>query len=358
MENSYLHRLPLELRHQIYQMTFDTVPEPSLLRLNKSFHNEIVDYLRKCQQTFSYNITANSAGFDDFALWCFKIKRHVPRLDRMKHIILNIYPPDSRKPHEMWHIWDHVRTFCKDLTVQPHRITQLTVNFMTTERDDWVTDGIPNGTLKFDWGKDVFGQYDIEQILETMYLLLNNVDKPKIVLPRSYTDTHPSTAEGQEWIGHKKRLMHWVGYTEQSMTGHWIDDELEEDDYSFLEEEMDLALWHARVATGRRSKAMFEKMFGRNAILDPKDYEMFKRDWPYMQNLPEWERPRCRWACQEGWCGCGGSLVEVSLPDPAWSDPRNPDSNSWRGAAKWQQEVAEEGCNPTGLLRSQQTYPP
>ena len=276
----------------------------------------------------------------------------------MKHIILNIYPPDSRKPHEMWHIWDHVRTFCKDLAVQPHRITQLTVNFMTTESDDWVTDGIPNGTLKFDWRKDVFGQYDIEQILETMYLLLNNVDNPKIVLPRSYTDTYPSTAEGQEWIGHKKRLMYWVGYTEQLMTGHWVDDELEEDDYSFLEEEMDLALRNARVATGRRSKAMFEKMFGRNAILDPKDYEMFKRDWPYMQNLPEWERPRCRWACQEGWCGCGGSLVEVSLPDPAWSDPRNPDSTSWRGAAKWQQEVAEEGCNPTGLLRSQQTYPP
>lgn len=81
----------------------------------------------------------------------------------MKHIILNVYAPDSDRPHEMWHIWQHVQSFCKDLALH-RRIPQLTVEFVESERGRWMTDGITNATLKISSfaAKDEFGHYDID----------------------------------------------------------------------------------------------------------------------------------------------------------------------------------------------------
>lgn len=277
-------QLPLELRHQIYQTCFDSAPQPSLLRVNKSFYYECIDFLRKRQQTFTYNITANQASFDEFSQWCFKVKGHVPRLGRMKHIILNVYPPDPDKPHEMWHIWQHVQSFCKDLTLH-RRIPQLTVEFVDSKRSKWMTDGIANANLNLPFfaAIDDFGQYDIDQILMTIYRFLNNVDKPRIVVPHAYVDTtYRYGAKAQEWINSTERLM----------TGQWTDEDAD-NDYSILEDQMKVELWYARQATGRKSKAMFEEMFGYDSNLEPDEYAEFARDWPCMEYLEDSERPLC-----------------------------------------------------------------
>jgi hypothetical protein len=228
----------------------------------------------------------------------------------------------------MWHIWQHVQSFCKDLAFH-RRIPQLTVEFVESERGRWMTDGIANATLKLSSfaAKDEFGYYDIDQILMTIYRFLNNVDKPRIVVPHAYVNTtYCSGAKAQEWID----------YTERLMTGEWID-EGAADEYSFLEGQMQLEILFARQTTGRKSKAMFEKRFGRKAILDPDVYEEFKRDWLCMETLDDWERPRCRLACYGDECSCSYFYVEISMPDPAWCDPAN---GSWaiERARQWQHE--------------------
>ena len=105
---SRLLRLPQELKDRIYHYYFDSVPGPGLLCVNKSLHYDSVHFVRKRLQTFTYNITAQYAGLDDFSNWCFKIKGHSPRLGRMKHLVLNVYPPNPDRPHENCHIWDHM----------------------------------------------------------------------------------------------------------------------------------------------------------------------------------------------------------------------------------------------------------
>ncbi|KAL8730743.1 MAG: hypothetical protein Q9181_004549 [Wetmoreana brouardii] len=341
-----LLRLPLELRRQIYHIYFDLTPAPGLVRVNKSLYFDTIDFVRKRQQTFTYNITAENAGLDDFSLWCFKIKRHSPRLGRIKHLVLNIYPPDLQRPHEMWQIWDHVRRFSKNLGAQ-RRIPRLTVNFMKTTEATWMTNGTANATMDVGFKKDCFDYYNIEQVSKmTLYRFINNVDKPRLVLPPSYLDIYHDGATGQAWIDS----------AEQLITGQWTDDRVE-DEYSLLEDRMNINFFLAEHATGRKCKAMFEKMFGWKAYFDHEDYERFKRDWPFMDTLPDWERPRCRWACQGKWCPCGGTFVEIEMPDPAGRDPENY-SRMWDRAEKWQKETVQEEEDLFHSLTNRKRYPP
>ncbi len=180
-----------------------------------------------------------------------------------------------------------------------------------------MTAGIANATLDLAGfaAKDEFGYYDIDQILMTIYRFLNNVEKPRIVIPHAYADiTYYSGVKAQEW----------TDYTERLMTGQWTD-EGAADEYLFLSDQMHLELFFARRTTGRKSKAMFEKKFGRKAILDFDVFRDFQREWPCMEALDDWERPRCRVACYGDYCfcSCTYSSVEVSMPDPVWCSAAN-----------------------------------
>ena len=316
-------RLPLELRHQIYEMCFDTVPEPSLLRVNSSVHDEAMHFLRKHQQTFSFTISGKGAAFDDFSQWCFRIKRHVPNLGRMRHLVLNIYPPDPDKPIEMWHIWKHVQSFCEDLAAQ-RRISQLTIKFIESDRARWATNGVAHTTMDLPYDDDDFCGDDVGQILQTLARFVDNVEKPRLILPHSYINSYSSEAKAQDWTDHIEDLM----------TGHWKDEGVI-NDYELLEYYIDLELPSIERATGRKSKAMFERTFGRVAILQYDDLENFKRQWTHMDDLPEWERPRWRSACKAYDCVCGKSYAEISMPDPAWG------ALDWERAQRWQKETLE-----------------
>ncbi|KAL8687414.1 MAG: hypothetical protein Q9218_006403 [Villophora microphyllina] len=277
MDNSpsRLLQLPQELRDLIYHFTFDTIPSPGLLRANKSLHYETVDFVRERVQTFTYAITATSACFDDFSRWCFKIKQHSPRLCRVKHIVLNVYPPDPERPHEMWHIWDRVRIFSKKIGAQ-RRISCLTVNFMDTTGATRVTNGIPNATVDIKFEKDEYGYYNIEQIMITLYRFISNVDKPRLVVSPYYLGIYHHSETGRFQIE----------TAEQLMTGQWyLTDSLVEDEYESLEYGMEEGLLYAQQVTGRQSRARFEKDIGRAASVWYHIYEQFKRDYPYMETF-------------------------------------------------------------------------
>ena len=318
-------RLPLEIRYQLYHMCFHTWPEPSLLRVNKLLHEDCMHFLRTQQKAFSFNISARGAGFDAFSHWCFKVKRQNPRIGSIKDLTLNIYPPDQNKPHEMWHIWDHVRSFCKEIAKEI-RIPKLTVNFVETERYRWAAIGMAHATMRLPYKADEFGLYDVEQIILTLDRFLINVRKPRIILPRSYINIQPDKAIVQEWID----------TTESLMSGPRIDERVI-NEYRRLNDEMDVALPGVQTTTGRISKALFEKLFGQNAILGRENFEDFKREWPHMDTLDDLERPRCRPACHKYYCLCNGSSVEISMPDPSW---RNVASiEGVERAERWQQET-------------------
>lgn len=293
--------LPLELRQQIYEMYFETCPSPSILCVNRLIHNESIHFIRKHQQTFTFNVSEKGAGFDNFSQWCFRIKRHTPKLSSMKHIILNIHPPDQDRSIDMVHIWKHLQGFCKDIAAQ-WRILQLTVNFVESDRAGWATNGVPHSTLELGYDEDDFFGADVGQILLTLYRFVDNVEKPRVILPFS----------------HRNDLaQNYADYTEDLMTGQFKDEDGFED-YEILEAFIGLGLPEIKLATGRKSKALFEKKYGQDVILEQHQFNELKRQWPHMDDLPNWERPRFRMPNTTDACVCVRSYVQISMPDAAW----------------------------------------
>ena len=320
-------RLPLELRHQIYHTYFDSTAGLDLLFVNWSIHDEVMQFLRQRQQTFVFHISGRGAGFDIFSQRCFKIKGHIPRFSRMKHIILNIHPPDPDRPIQMWHIWHRVLSFCKEIALY-RKIRKLTVNFMDGEFK-WATNGLPHSTMKLRYPAHSFCYSDVGQILAIFSRFVDNVVDSKIVLSQSYlSSTHERAPYIVDDAQHTERLMtgRWTGWVDKE----WADDFFWLDDWIRLQKFL-LEAW-----TGHNSKAAFERIFGRTAVLDYESFETFKQEWPCMEKLYDSERPRWRQACR-GSCRCCGSAVEVTFPEPSW-EPQH-DWKRWHEEVAWEEDV-------------------
>lgn len=315
--------LPLESRHLIYHTYFDSISEFGLLYVNRSIHHEAMQYLRQRQQEFVFHISGREAGFDIFSQRCFKIKGHVPRFSRMKHIILNIHPPDPDKPIQIWHIWHHVLSFCKEIASY-RKIRRLTVNFIDDELK-WATNGVPRSTMNLAYEAYHFCYSDVGQILAIFSRFVDNVENSKIVLSPSYLSSAHERAP---------YILNDAQGTEQLMTGRWTGwvEKNWADDFWWLNDEIRVEKHLLEAHTGRNSKAAFERIFGRSAFLDFKDFETFRQEWPYMEKLHGFERPRWRQACPSG-CMCGGSTLEITFPEPSWRD--RPD---WDFFTQWHNE--------------------
>lgn len=294
-------RLPLELRQQIYEIYFDACPTPSILRVNRQVHDESIHFVWKHQQTFNFNVSGKGAGFDDFSQGCFRIKGHTPKLSSMKHVILNVYPPDQDRPIEMVHIWKHLQGFCKDIAAQCC-ISQLTVKFVESDRAGWATDGVPHSTLELWYEEDDFFVTDVGQILLTIYRFVDNVEKPRVILPFSHRNDLAQS---------------YADYTEDLMTGRFKDEDVFEG-YEMLENSIGYELPSIKLATGRKSKVLFERKYGQNVVLEQHQLNDIKRQWPHMDDLPDWERPRFRMPCTTYDCVCVRSYVHISMPDATW----------------------------------------
>lgn len=301
--------LPLEIRQKIYSLCLDDErPQPGLLQLNRSIHNEATQFLRKWNHTYSYIISAHGAGFDDSARWRFKVKHHIPRLSRMKHIIVNIQPPRLKMPLDMWNIWHHLQDFCKELAAQA-RIQRLTINFVETQTAKWETDGVPHAS----WNLGHFGKgidtFDIGQLLIIFGHFVTNVAKPGLSIPGTYM------LDFCDRFGDS-----WTDRIRECMTGRWGEDETVNDYYELMENQLQDHRSPVKQATGRRSMEVFRQLFGSSAILGFQDLKRFKEEWPYMDMEDSWaiDRPRYRVACHPC-CQCGQTAVEVSMPNPYWS---------------------------------------
>lgn len=212
--------LPLELRQQIYEEVFETDSTPDILCLNRQVHDESIQFLRERQRTFSFEISGEKAGFDNFSQRCFKIKGHTPELSEMRHLILNIHPPGPNRGDQMWHIWNHLENFCDSLALH-RRILQLTVRFVENDRAGWATDGVPHASVDLSYGNVCFCDHDVGQILTTIGYRVDNVEKARLVFSGSYNIARQETDR-----------------FEQLMTGR-LEDEDVAMDYEFLEMHME-----------------------------------------------------------------------------------------------------------------------
>ena len=311
-----LLRLPLELRQSIYQSCCDTTPAPSLLRINRLIRDEAIHYIRTRLHTFCFHISKEGAGFDELARWCFKIKGHKGEKNKMKQLILKIHPPNPDKPIEMFQIWDHLQDFCKDLTTYA-RIPGLKVMFAESDSARWVTHGIVHSSFDIQdcYHENDIYRHDVGQILLAFSHLVKNVRRPAIVLPSSIVSTIGSTDEVQEEIISVEHLM----------TGKWSNGSIRED-YEDLEDLIKLRRSCIEFHTAKKSKAVFERMFGQVATLDWQSLKNFENDYPYMDSLGIGHKPRYRSACRNWYCGCEDSYCEVSMP-PA--DLEYEDEEQW-----------------------------
>lgn len=308
MDNTTCHilLLPLEIRQKIYSLCLDDErPQPGLLQLNRSIHNEATHFVRKWNHTYSYNISARGAGFDDSAKWRFEVKRHVPRLSRMKHIIVNIEPPRFQMPLDMWNIWHFVQDFCKKLAT--HReIQRLTINFVEIRTAQWESDGVPHSSWDFGYAGKAIDGFDVGQLLITFGFYVNNVLKPKLNIPGTYM------IDFCDGCGDT-----WIDRIEGCMTGLWEDDEAVRNYFELMEADIKFAWPQIQSTTSRRSVAAFREIFGSKAILGFQDLKRFKEEWPFMDDTWAIGRPRYRIA-RHPCCQCGQMGVEVSMPNPYW----------------------------------------
>ena len=317
--------LPLELRQQIYDLYFDNSPSASILHVNRQIHDELIEFVRKFQRTFSVNIRGKEHEFDAFSQWCFKIKAHLPEFIEMKHLILNIFPPDPDKPIDMWHIWYHLQKLCVKL-VADQPIPQLTVRFIEDDRAGWATNGALHSTLNLPVDEEDVDGNDIGQILILLCYFLHGIGKTRLILPGSYSVSQ-----------------HWADNQELLLTGLWGGEDIS-DEYELLEYNLEVNLDLIKKATGRKSKALFERAYGPVRTFMYLDLEEIKQQWPHMDELYVHERPRFRKTLDEDeWSG--NLDVEVSMPDPAWrscdSDRaeqwhREPYNPSRQGTPTWQ----------------------
>lgn len=295
----------------------------------------MVQFIRKRQQSFTFNISGKEAGFNGISQWYFKIKRHTPKLDRIKYLTLNIHPADPKKPLEMWHIWKHLLDFCRGLA-SGRLIVQLTVNFLENRKSKWATCGMVSETLDLQGYtySDICGN-DVGQLLTTLCSFVDNIDKPIINLPRSYVDILRRTGEID--------LSDFQGFVDDVkilMTGEWRDPEMISN-FHGLERRIKARLPFHQRASGRLSTAMFEKQFGQVAILQIEELENFKREWPYMDLLFERERPLYRELCNAHGltCTCDKTFIEVVIQDQTWT------SEEWERQMKNYRQALRSKCN-------------
>lgn len=107
---------------------------------------------------------------------------------------------------------------------------------------------------------------DVGQILILLARFVKNVEKPKIILPRSCIGSYGGDDLGKSWT---KKI-------EQLMTGREKDENII-DEYELLEDYIDTEVLELKYATGRKSKALFERKYGRVVVLQYDHLEDLKR---------------------------------------------------------------------------------
>ena len=164
-ELSTLLRLPLEIRHQIYEFSLWNSRSPSaetiylsrlpsdwrdpaspLLLVNGQVHDEIIKWI----QTYPIHLRVTHQGvhFSSIAETCFIAQRHRPRdYSKISHLVVEIWPPHPDRPVDMIHIWRHLRKIRAELRDIPP-LKQISFLFSDNETAKWTLDGKPLDVLK------------------------------------------------------------------------------------------------------------------------------------------------------------------------------------------------------------------
>ena len=104
---------------------------------------------------------------------------------------------------------------------------------------------------------------NVDQILAILCRFVNNVAEPKLYLPQSYVSACSST----------KMAQHRPEVIERQMTGKLTDEERNQNnDIRVLRIFVTWTERDLERATGRISKAKFEKLFGQNVVLEQEIY--------------------------------------------------------------------------------------
>ena len=291
--------LPVEVRLQIYEDYLSSVfsrpssaayfsksiREPNercdvpIMRLNRQINQEVTDFIRRLDTT-TCRVTSRDAGIDPRVRWSLKARQHLSEVPIPRRVVLDIYPPHPDRLVDMAHIWRRVKEECDRLRALG-RVSALTVRFVEDDIATWS----PNRAemwrkLVCRWDEDPSNCY-VRNVLAVSQRL-DNISKARVILP-------PSLAADENLLGLAEE-------TETSMMGMCDAEtrEFREKVYGMLDRYItdECTMMTLEVATGRASKARFERIYGENPRLHSDEYQRFTDDWPHMDELMEEDRPR------------------------------------------------------------------
>ena len=248
------------------------------MRVNHQIYVEMTKYIQ-LRRDFIYQINSQYAGLCSLAVLTYKGDRYSPDFSQMKDLVIEILPPHPDRPIDIVHIWRRVQKLCNELHAM-QQVHDLSVHFKEDSIATWSINSIPHQTAgicinpkKPEEAIDC----DVGQML-MLFARLTNVTKARIILPPS--------------LRTNKSLKRFARTTHGTMTGLLnlnrafleFTFEVMEADYTDNEPEI-------RMATGRKSKQRFERIYPFYPVLPIDEYQAFTKQWPCLSDLPRLEHP-------------------------------------------------------------------
>ena len=298
--------LPLELRYMIYEyilmnsrrppaeavheklLSKEWKDEPSpLLTINKQVRAEIYDLLR--QSPFTLRITWQDKRFDALALSSFIVQQRQQGYENIPHLVVEIWPPHSDRPIDVYYIYEHLRLLREDLRAIP-RIPKLDLIFLENSIAAWSSDdGKLTKWLEFEDPSEGALFSDMSLMLE-LFERLTNVSTARIYLPGSFTGDE----RYQEMRVHAQQV---TGIMTGAIIPKSPDAQTKADD-AILEKHriernrpedyIDCAESCLKRATARIAREKL-KTLTKSRYLWESEYEQFTEIWPHFETLDEYE---------------------------------------------------------------------
>lgn len=306
-------RLPLCLRYLIYEYSLLNSRKPSahhvhetllskevwkdnpspLLTINKQIRVEMFDFLRK--SPFTLRITWQDKQFDALALSSFIARQRQQNYADIPHLTVEIWPPHSDRPIDVYWIYEHLRLLREDLRIVP-RISKLDLVFLENDIATWFND---DGKCS-KWLEDIDESLtataeepfstDISFMLR-LFHRLTNVTTARIRFPDSISSTFTSDEQYQELRDYAQKtegiMMGTIAPPKFELTKDdlWLQNYRLQD--NLPEDYIDGGESRLKLATARMARKRLKTITKRRKM-DEFEYEEFIEIWPHFEVLHEY----------------------------------------------------------------------
>lgn len=292
--------LPLELRHEIYKYSiiesrrppaemvhknllsaiWEDFPSP-LFGVNKQIRAEVSDFLQR--SPFTMRITWQDKKFDCLALSSF-IAQQRKGYDDIPHLVVEVWPPVSDRPSDMYSIWKHLQQLRNELRAVS-RVSRFDLVFLENSIATWSDkNGKPRHWLDCrqepeegwsPWDNDMECIFDL-------FIRLANIAEAHIYLPDSLVGA-----------GQDIEVRISAQEAEEVMMGIYVVGRIymDERDADLLERSYDGVEVILEHDTAKYARDKLDAMtnYGLNKISEAEYYD-FITIWPYLDTLRIYSR--------------------------------------------------------------------